>query len=129
MFRPVRRPRSPQHQTTAKSKASSGSEETKEEGGDQNEPEDGEDGEDEEAAQRRKRAKKEKAELDDLANLTIDPSAAPVDSWAVDPPTFPEMSELEFTNDHIALDRPWVLADAEDVEVRNYLLTPQSLKT
>ena len=114
VFRPSgRRPRSPHKATTPAAIIEEVNEEI---------PED----EDEEAALRRKRAKKEKEDLEELAKLTVDESIAPVDPWAAEPPSYPEMNELEFTNDHIALDRPWVLADAEDVEVGFpciYLLT------
>jgi hypothetical protein len=64
-------------------------------------------------------AKRKKEDLTELETLLAakGEQAQTVDPWCVEPPTFPEMNELDFTADHIALDRPWVLPDTQNLEV------------
>ena len=91
------------------------------EGEDNEEEEDNEikDDDDEETIRRKEeRKKKKQADLSGLEELVAKSGAVMVvDKWAAEPPTMPEINVEDFTSDHIALDRPWVLPDAQNLQV------------
>jgi hypothetical protein len=78
----------------------------------------------EEAAKRKKeRAKEDLSDLDALL-AAKGGTLALADKWCIEPPKYPEIGEIDFSADHIALDRPWVLPDTQNLEVFKVVPSP-----